>query len=78
MRQGWKLDSVGQRDAANTARLMEIVSVLSVLRRYWLLVVPGFFLAMLAGMSMVYNVSLNPPGLASRMTTAASRRHRAC
>ncbi len=48
---------------------MEIIGALSLLRRYWLLVVPGILLAMLAGTATLYQVSLSPPGLASRVAS---------
>jgi hypothetical protein len=48
---------------------MEIVSILRALRRHWLLLVPGFALSVFVGLSVLYDVSLKPPSMASRQTT---------
>jgi capsular polysaccharide biosynthesis protein len=45
---------------------MEIVSIIRILRRHWLLVLPGVALAVLVALSVLYRVSLLPPGLAAR------------
>jgi hypothetical protein len=48
---------------------MEIVSILDLLRRHRLLLVPGLGLAVLVGIVALFQVSLSPPGLSSRQTT---------
>jgi hypothetical protein len=45
---------------------MEIVSIIRILRRRWLLLLPGVALAVLVALSVLYRVSLLPPGLAAR------------
>ena len=49
---------------------MEIVSVLSLLRRFWVLALPGALLGILAGLSILYHVSPSSPHLQSRGTTS--------
>jgi hypothetical protein len=49
---------------------MEIVSVLNLLRRFWVLALPGAFLGILAGVSILYHVSLSSPHLQSRGSTS--------
>src|SRR3954452_2636151 len=49
--------------------LMEIISILRVLRRRWLLVLLGVPLALFVGISAVYHASLKAPHLTSRQVT---------
>jgi hypothetical protein len=49
---------------------MEIVSVLNLLRRFWVLALPGVFLGVFAGVSMLYHVSPSSPHLVSRGGTS--------
>lgn len=49
---------------------MEIVSVLHLLRRFWVLALPGVFLGVLAGVSMLYHVSPSSPHLQPRGGTS--------
>lgn len=45
---------------------MEIVGIIRILRRHWLLMLPGVVLALLAALSVLYRLSLLPPGMATR------------
>jgi hypothetical protein len=49
---------------------MEIVSVLSLLRRFWVLALPGVILGMLAGLSVLYHLSPSSPHLQPRGGTS--------
>jgi hypothetical protein len=51
---------------------MEIVSVLNLLRRFWVLALPGLFLGLFAGLSILYHVSPSSPHLQSRGTTSGT------
>jgi hypothetical protein len=51
---------------------MEIISVLNLLRRFWALALPGAFLGILAGLSVLYHVSPSSPHLVSRGTTSGT------
>ena len=47
---------------------MELMIILGLLRRYWLLLVPGAFVALLAGIAAIDHISLKSPHLTSRGT----------
>jgi hypothetical protein len=49
---------------------MEVVAFLAVLRRYWLLMLPGALAALAAGVMALYHVSPGSPHLVSRRTVA--------
>ena len=51
---------------------MELAGIIRVLRRRWFVVCLGALAAVAAGIYSGYSVSLSPPGLESRETTAAS------
>jgi hypothetical protein len=45
---------------------MEIVGIIRIIRRHWLLMLPGVVLALLAALSILYRLSLLPPAIAAR------------
>lgn len=51
---------------------MELVSIIAVLRRHWVLLIPGAALALLAGLAAMYHLSLSSPHLGSRRTTSGA------
>jgi hypothetical protein len=51
---------------------MEIISILRVLRRRWLLLLPGVALGVLGALIVLYHVSFLPPSLASRQTVSGT------
>lgn len=53
---------------------MELAGIIRVLRRRWMVVCLGALAAVAAGVYSTYSVSLAPPGLESRQTTAGSAR----
>jgi hypothetical protein len=55
---------------------VEIIGILRLLERHRLAVLLGLPLAALIGLTMVYQVSLFPPGLASRQTTSVAAAQR--
>lgn len=55
---------------------MELISILRVLQRHRIAVAFGVPLAVLVGLTMIYQVSLFPPGLASRQTVSVAAAQR--